>query len=219
MRKHNELRADGTILIFYDEIMKNIGLSVLKVINRKYKKQFGPLLNLDLFKFPDKDLIYLYSARIKKNPLEWIATQEFDYELNYENIRNKFDDLYIFTPPTNFAKKVDKFLDEFSVKKIIFVSEEYDNRIDFDIQHTYHENKNFWKIEYVTGSMVGILKEYTPDIIFYPYLDENILSLAKEYPKIVFAFPNYGFNTLETKDANNIGFFPAIIQSGPVFLG
>ena len=63
------------------------------------------------------------------------------------------------------------------------------------------------------------IKEYNPDIIFYPYLDENILSLAKEYPKIVFAFPNYGFNTMETKDVNNIGFFPAIIQSGPVFLG
>lgn len=219
---YNNFTPAGTVVIYYDEIMKNVGLSVLKLIHKKYKTQFSKLLNFDFFNLPEKDLVYIYSARNKKNPLEWLAISEFDYELNYNNLLNKFNDIYIFTPPTNFAKTVDNMLDQFSIKKIIFVSENYDKRIDFDIQHTYRENKNYWKISYVTGAMVGVYNEYKPDIIFYPYLDENVLSLARANRNLIFAIPTYGFNdNPELKDSDfNIGFYPSVINNnGPVYLG
>ena len=217
----------SSLLFAYDEVIKQPGLYILRMIRDKYPDKFREYINIDtLLEISDKDLPYIYAARDKVNPLEWLAVKEFDYEKNYMSLRNRVKEMYIEMPTTTLFNHMDMYLKAFFITKVYFWTREYDKRVDFDIQSQYIETAYINKVQYVTGPFDKCVNQLKIDIAFYPFLTDEVWGFIRNKPDTFFAIPNYAFNLQNpntpkglTEDDDNIGIYPIIEQSKPYFLG
>ena len=215
------------LLIAYDEVMKLPGLYILRKIRDNYIDKFEPFIRTGLLtEIPDKDLPYLYAARPVINPLEWLKIAEFDYVSNYNNLVSRFKTMYVEMDFTSICDHIEYFLKAFFITGIYFWSPMYDKRIDFDIHSRFADKENFDKIAYVTGPLDKCIDEMETDMVFYPYVNDNMLALARKNKHVIFAFPNYGFNLVDkdylkgqTADDDNIGTYPLFQNEEPIYFG
>lgn len=219
----------SSILFFYEDIIKSPDLFILKSIlnNRKYRSKFEEYLLLSPFdNLEDEILLPMICARKEKNLFKWLMIKEFDYKANYEYFKNKFLNMYIQSNPfTILTDIIETYIKHPSIDKIYFFSNEYDKRIEFDIQYTFKDNENNSKIEYATGNLEKALAQFNIQMIFYPYIEE-IIPLAREHKDIIFSIPNYGFNLNDegeliglTMEDDNIGVYPLLRNSKLQFFG
>lgn len=219
----------SSILFFYEDIIKTPDLFILKAIlnNPKYRSKFEEYLLLSPFdNLEDEILLPMICARKERNLFKWLMIKEFDYKANYEYFKNKFLNMYIQSNPfTILTDIIETYIKHPSIDKIYFFSNEYDKRIEFDIQYTFKDNENNSKIEYATGNLEKALAQFNIQMIFYPYIEE-IIPLAREHKDIIFSIPNYGFNLNDegeliglTMEDDNIGVYPLLRNSKLQFFG
>lgn len=219
----------SSILFFYEDIIKSPDLFILKSIlnNRKYRSKFEEYLLLSPFdNLEDEILLPMICSRKERNLFKWLMIKEFDYKANYEYFKNKFLNMYIQSNPfTILTDIIETYIKHPSIDKIYFFSNEYDKRIEFDIQYTFKDNENNSKIEYATGNLEKALTQFNIQMIFYPYIEE-IIPLAREHKDIIFSIPNYGFNLNDegeliglTMEDDNIGVYPLLRNSKLQFFG
>ncbi len=215
------------ILIAYNEVIKQPGLYIIRKIRDKYSEKFKTYINMEfLNEVSDKDLPFLYAARTIKNPLEWLAISEFDYELNYQNLLGRFKSMYIEMPTTTLFKHIDHYLKAYFITDVYFWSRNYDKRIDFDIQSIYNDNEYHEKVNYVTGPIDKCIDQLKIDFVFYPEITEEMWPIIREREKVVFAFPTYAYNIGEDdlvigqkETDNNVGIYPIIQLEKDHFFG
>lgn len=228
MKEYTPIEASN-ILFFYENIIKTPDLFIIKAIvnTPKYRKKFEEYLLLETFDNMDDDILLpLICSRKEKNLFKWLMIKEFDYEANYNYFKNKFLNMYIQTNPFTMLNDIDdKFIKHPAIEKVFFFSDEYDKRIDFDIQFNYKDNDNKSKVDYVTGNLEKALVKLEIKMVFYPYLDD-ILPIARKHKDIIFSIPNYGFNLNDedelnglTMEDNNIGVYPLLRNSKLKFFG
>ena len=219
----------SSILFFYEDIIKSPDLFILKSIlnNRKYRSKFEEYLLLSPFdNLEDEILLPMICSRKERNLFKWLMIKEFDYKANYEYFKNKFLNMYIQSNPfTILTDIIETYIKHPSIDKIYFFSNEYDKRIEFDIQYTFKDNENNGKVEYATGNLEKALAQFNIQMIFYPYIEE-IIPLAREHKDIIFSIPNYGFNLNDegeliglTMEDDNIGVYPLLRNSKLQFFG
>ena len=208
--------TESSLLICYEEIIKQPGLYIVEQIRKNPPESFKDYIDLEtLQEVSDKDLPFLYNIRSHYNPLRWLATSTFDWDKEYEKLYNRDKLMYISSPYTDFHEGVEQYLKAFFISKIYFWSRYYDKRIDFDIQSEYNNRDHSDKVEYITGPLDATIDELEVDMVFYPELNDSIWELIRENRNIVFAFPSHPFNmanedTLigQTSKDENVGFFP-----------
>ena len=215
-------------LINFDEIVKPSGLFIIRTIRDNYAKSFSNFINIkELNTTSDEELEYLYISRNIINPLEWLKISEFDYVKNYDYFYNKYKNMYINTKPFPIMEAITNFINAYFITNVYFYSEKYDKRIDFEVASikNIHSKKDY-KIAYVTGNLNNVIDELSPEVIFYPYLEKIYDSTIKKYPNIIFSIPSFGYNFNNTiiieeiqKSINNIGFYPVIRLTEPVYFG
>ena len=215
------------IFIVYDEIIKQPGLYILRMIRDKYPDKFKDFIDVQfLSDIPDKDLPYIYAARPEPNPLLWLSIKDFDYDANYKSLCRREKGMYLEMPFTSLNNHMDYFLRTFFITDIYFWTREYDKRVDFDIQLTYNDRPYANKVKYVTGPLNKCITQLTLDMVYYPIIDDNTWTMIRENKNIVFAIPNYAYNMNynnllkgQTDQDDNVGFYPVIEQDKPHFLG
>lgn len=215
----------SSILIYYDNCIKTGDIFLLRKIKEEFSSKFNKYINMDILNLIDKDENFntMVFSRNEINPLKWLAISEFDYDANYKYLKNKFKDLYIKGDSFDLAKDVEEFFKSYFIKNVYFYSEIYDNRIDFDYQFIYNQNG---KASYVTGDLEQVINRFSIEAVFYPYNTEYIRDIARRHRDIIFSIPNYGFNMENgyklkdlTDDDNNIGFYPLLRHTKPIFFG
>ena len=215
------------LLIAYNEVIKQPGLYILRKIRDEYMEKFKPYINTELLaEISDKDLPYIYAARNVINPLQWLAITEFDYEANYNSLAKRFKTMYIESEPTTLNQHMTHFLKAFFITDLCFWTEEYDKRVDFDIQSTYNNTDFSEKVKYVTGPLDGCIRDIHPDVVFYPYITDDMWKLSRDNKDIVFIYPTYLFNVTtkgilhgQPDDEDNVGTYPIIQSSTAHFMG
>lgn len=215
------------ILIAYDEVVKQPGLYVLRMIRDKYPDKFKDYINIDLLKSVlDKDLEVLYDLRSVINPLEWLAISEFDYDMNYASLCKRDKDMYINMEGTSMYKSVHEFIRSFFITDIFIWTPEYDKRVAVDIAVSFGTGNESDKCQYVTGPFDKVIVATEPDMVFYPFITDEIWKLVRENKKIVFAIPTYGVNygkgnmlKGQTDKDRNIGYYPLLRNKPKPFLG
>ena len=217
----------SSLLFAYDEIIKQPGMYILKMIRDKYPDKFREYIDIDLLQeISDKDLPYFYGARDIINPLQWLAKTEFDYEKNYRSLHNRTKEMYLEMPTTTLFTHMELYLKAFFITNVYFWTRDYDKRVDFDIQSMYNETEYKNKVNYVSGPFDKCITQLKIDIAFYPYLTDEIWGFIRNKPDTFFAFPNYGFNVIGkdtpkglSEGDDNVGVYPIIEQRKPYFLG
>lgn len=212
------------LIIAYDEIIKQPGLYILRMIRDKFAEQFSEYINVDILQeIPDKDLNIIYAARNEINPLKWLAYGEFDYDRNYKSLHARNKSMYLEMDTTSLYEHMDAYFRAFFITDVYFWTRNYDKRVDFDIQYNFSSRTN--KAQYITGPFDMCVDSIKPDIVFYPYIND-IWDTIRKYRKTVFAIPTYGFNMAseslligQTDDDENVGYYPIIQSDKPIFMG
>ena len=215
----------SSLLIYYDNCIKTGDLFLMKEIKNRFYDKYKEYINIDILNLMDTDENFntLFFSREEINPLKWLAIKEFDYDANYKYLKNKYQNLYIQGDSFDLATDVEEFFKSYFIKNIYFYSEEYDKRIDFDYQTLYKQNP---KASYVTGDLESVIEKFSIEAVFYPYNTKEIRDIASHHRDILFFFPNYGFNMENgmmlkdlTDEDNNIGFYPLLRHTKPLFFG
>ena len=215
----------SSILINYDDCIKCGDFFIFEMIKTHYREQFKNFISLKILDLMDTEPNFklIYFSRLEQNPFKWLSITEFDYEDNYNYFKKKYKNMYINSDSLDLAKDVVEFLKSYLIKDIYFYSKEYDERIDFDILSLFNSNP---KIKYVTGDLDAAIDKFNIEAVFYPYMDEELIKLARKNKHVIFSIPNYGFNMqdssnlrLVTDDDENIGFYPVLKNKKPLFFG
>ena len=215
------------MLIAYDELVKQPGLYVLRMIRDKYPDKFAEYLNIDLLKeILDKDLEILYDARSVLNPLEWLAISKFDYEANYTSLCKRDKDMYTNMKGTDMMDSIHEFVKTFFITDVYIWTRLYDKRVDIDIALNFGTGSEDDKCKYVTGPLDKVIEVTEPNMVFYPFINDRIWELVRKYRQVVFAIPTYDMNRGETgslkgqtEEDVNIGYYPLLRNRGIPFLG
>src|SRR5574344_1968771 len=86
-----------TALVTYPEIMRDPNTFILKLITKKknLREQFDKYLVLKKFDCQTDEHNHVkLLTRTKKNILEWLAKKQFDYEVNYKKLYDKYPQMY-----------------------------------------------------------------------------------------------------------------------------
>jgi len=212
------------LIIAYDEVIKQPGLYILRMIRDQFSEQFSEYINIDLLQeISDKDMDIIYASRNEANPLKWLAYGEFDYDRNYKSLHHRDKNMYMSMPTTSLYEHLDSYIRAFFITDICFWTRNYDERVDFDIQYMFNDRTN--KMKYITGPFDMCIETVKPDMVFYPYIND-IWDIVRKHESIVFAIPSYGFNMAseslligQTDDDENVGYYPVIQSDKPRFMG
>lgn len=215
------------ILLAYDELIKQPGLYILRMIRDKYSDKFSSYIDTEVLKnVLDKDLEVLYNAREERNPLKWVAISEFDYDLNYKSLYNRDKDMYTNMKGTDMFNHVKEFNRAFFITDIFIWTRLYDKRVDIDIALSFGTSGSDDKFKYVTGPFDKVVDTVEPNMVFYPFIDDDIWKIIRSHKDTIFALPNYtmnrGINNTfkgQKDDDYNVGFYPIMTIDSSYCLG
>lgn len=182
------------IFVSYNEIIKNPYPFILSQIVKRYTDFYKDFLDINKFKSLDNDnLLRLVIQRSEKNIFEYLAIKKFDYESSLQDIYNKFDDLFIYSPQLQIADSLTMLLSQKFTKKIYIHSDVYDKRIHLDIQTLFQD---MHRVNYVTGDFTKVINKLegvTTWILDDAYKIIPLVHNKKvEFTNILVA--NYGYN-------------------------
>ena len=179
-------------MFVYDRVLKDPDAFLLKKVASDFADQFKEYI--DINKLNTVTIEYLTGALIdrdKKNPLEWLALKEFDYEENYKFLKDQFKNMYFSSLPLYGWTIVDRFTRSFASGDIYIWNEVDDVRQKYDIV----SNFNNPGIKYITGDFFEAVKEVKPNILYDWDADRIGTLLQDELNQEIFVgIANYEFN-------------------------
>lgn len=183
------------IFIEYIGIIKNPFPFVLKKICEEWKMTLGNYV--DLSKIINKDisqLLYLSIKSTEKNVLKYIAKRPFDSDSIFNQVYNKYDNLYAESEMLSIGMSLQILLRQNFIKKVYIYTADYDKRIHLDLADNYPKDK----ISYITGEdKLRVIKEIKDEITSYITTDislvDKLISIDKiSYSSVLVA--SYGYN-------------------------
>ena len=186
--------SHANVLLVYDGVMRSGDTFLLHMIVENYYDKFIPYMDLESIRTLSVDaLLPLVIARTKKNPLEWLAIKEFDYEKNYTYLQKKFVNMYDRSPILKHYQVIESFIASYCIGSIYIWSQEYDKRIHYDINHFLQMGNS---VQYVTGDMQKVINTIGNLNIVYDWDADRVYDLLKDglNTDVFFAVARYGFN-------------------------
>lgn len=182
------------ILIEYKDVIKCPSAGILELIKRQYKDDLKKLIDIRKLESMDfKNIQRFCIERPCKNILDYIKTNEFNTGTIYDALYEAFDTIYMELPLMAMGDAVYVLSPQKFTKKIYIFSEEYDDKINYDIKERYFSLDNVY---YVAGKLPDILHEIEkPTSYIFSNINnvQTVIDLGKqEYTEIMVA--QYGYN-------------------------
>lgn len=150
-------KRDEILFIEYNEVIKSPSLFMLKLIRDQLKDIYKDFIWVDFLENKSDEELEIYLLQRKnKNIFLDLAKRSFNYEKTYDDLYNKYDDMFLKMPLMKIGNTIDFLVAQKFNKKIYFYSEKYDPRIELDIKYSF---KDLSKIEYVYGDLGEVLEE------------------------------------------------------------
>lgn len=186
------------IFITYDDVIKSSKLYILKTLlnDIEYKKCYKDFINYSKIENKDdQQLNAIISASTKSNILEFLATKEFDYNVTYDDLVSRFDDIYEKSDLLEIGKSIYVLLQQKFTKKIFIYTKDYDKRLHKNITDLF----DMESIVYINGEFEDVINDIfsTDTITSYILNDINLLQKLIDMDKVKFTsvlIANYGYN-------------------------
>ena len=219
----------ANVLFVYDGVLRSSDTFILRMLVENYYDKFSPYMDLESIRTLTVDaLLPLVIARTVKNPLQWLAIKEFDYEKNYTYLREKFVNMYERSPILKHYQVIESFISSYCIGSIYIWSREYDKRIHYDIASFQQNAKK--EIRYVTGDMQKVINTIGDLNIIYDCDADRVYDLLKDgnNTDVFFAVAQYGYNLEKSNQRlihnlwerdNVAGFAPNTVTTESIYMG
>lgn len=185
-----------TIVTSYSEVMRDPNTFILKFILKKEsaRKQLEPYMNFSRFECQTEAHNHVaMTIRSKKNLFEWLATKKFNYEKVYNQIYDKYPQMFEDSVPLEMYRALSQAIKQEFVDKIYVYSQVHDKRIQYDLAKTFGATD---KLIYANGNYLDVIDRIPKVDLF---IDNDIDRIAPlfEYPrfnKSTFMIAEYGYN-------------------------
>ncbi len=157
-------KRDEVLFIDYNEVIKSPSLFMLKMIRDVLRDVYKDFIWVEFLDGKSDAELELYLLQRKnKNIFLDLAKKQFNFEKAYNDLYNKYDDMYVKLNLLKIGTSIDFLSAQKFNKKIYFYSEVYDPRIEIDIKYSF---KDASKIEYVYGNLCEVMEQITPPTSF-----------------------------------------------------
>lgn len=157
-------KRDEILFIEYAEVIKSPTLFMLKLIRGPLKEVYRDFIHVEFLETMTDEELEIYLLRRKhKNIFFDLAKREFDYDTAYQNLYDKYDNMYDRSPLLKIGTTIDFLSGQKFNKKIYLYSKTYDPRIELDIKYSF---RDWSKIEYVYGDIATVLENISPVTTF-----------------------------------------------------
>lgn len=198
------LTDNEVIFIEYDGIIKSpIPYILNKLQAKEFKDNYKDFIDYSKFEnFDEPHMLSLISRRLYKNILKYLATDTFDYDLTYNDLLSRYDDVYAKSKLLSIGQSISILTHQSFVTKVYIYSEVYDKRIENDISSEYSKLNN---IVYVSGDFKSVIEEIPERITSYILQDIDYVSMLIDMKKLEYTnvlIAKYGFNYILDKETN-----------------
>ena len=195
---------DEVIFIIYDGIIKTpIPFLLKKLQDSEYNEGYSDAIDYSKFKdFDENQLLAVTSRRLNKNILEYLAIDEFDYKVTYDDLIQRFPTIYSDSKLLSIGRSIYILLHQSFLKKIYIYSEYYDERIQSDISNSFKDLEN---VTYVSGNFEDVISKIPEKITTYVIDDIDYITILINLKKIQYTnilLAKYGFNYKLNEDSN-----------------
>jgi hypothetical protein len=211
--------STANILFVYDNVLKSPDAFILKKVATEYRDRFEGFIDFSLIdtNTPESLLLHLV-RRNEKNPLKWLATQEFDYDKLYNQLHQGFSNMYRDAERLRLYNRLYSLAASYCIEHIYIWNPEYDVRQQFDLDDILHENK----VEYVVNPDLGqTILDIGEVNIVYDWDAERVWELVRtdKYDDTFFGIAGYPFNFEKDEpdylihrlwERSNIAFYPIL---------
>lgn len=216
----NYLRVNkANVLIVYDNVLKNPDPYILRRLVTTYRDKFKRYIDVETIEtISDELLLSLVVNRAKKNVLEQVAITEFDYELNYNILHEKFLDMYQNSIPLQMYQTLINFYKSYCIDHIYVYNPTYDKRQHFDIETVFKDMRN---LQYVVGDMEDVINQIGDINVLYDWDVDRVNDLVSTglHDDIFFGVAQYPFNFEKDKlhlkhslwKMDNVSYFPLLM--------
>ena len=148
---------------------------------------------MDLFQdLSPEALAPILLKRDTVNPLEWLASNPFEYEKNYKYLHERFKSLYRDSAEMAMCDSVRHLDTSYCIEKIFVWNPTYDKRQHVDLYDMFGKDS---RVQYITGPYKKAILEAEPCVIYDWSLDRiKELNEFEEFNEIFFGISNYRFN-------------------------
>lgn len=186
----------ANVLFVYDNVIKTPEAYMLKLAATKYRDKLDEFMHLEL---PLTSSIPVITQRMvrrtKKNPIEWLAKKEFDYDKLYEELKAKSIKLYEDSVDLKSAGTLKIFTNSYCIGKIYIWNNVYDKRQMYDISGVL--DKGHGKVEYVVSPTLQQAIDTIGNLhVVYDWDIDRVYEMVSTglNEDILFAVANYPFN-------------------------
>lgn len=186
------------VFITYEDVIKTTKLYILKKLLND--KEFNTCYKdfIDFSKIENKDdsaLSGIITAATKNNILEYLATSQFDYNLTYLDLIERFDDIYDESKLLAIGNSIHVLLKQKFTKTIYIYTKAYDKRIHKNLNDIF----DMESIVYINGEFEEVIEDIskTEKITSYILNDIDLLQKLIDIDKVKFTsvlIANYGWN-------------------------
>jgi hypothetical protein len=186
----------ANLLFVYDNVIKTPDAVILKLAAGKYAKRLEDFMHLELPESTTFDtLTQRLVKRTVKNPIEWLAKKEFDYDKTYNQLKAKSIRLYEDSIYLNSFNSIRIFLKSYCIGKIYIWNDTNDMRQLYDISGLLELKDD--KVQYVVSPTLRQAIDSIGNVnVVYDWDIDRVNEIVSTglYDNILFAVANYPFN-------------------------
>lgn len=163
------------VFVTYDMVIKDYRPFILKTIAESdqlmlaYKEFIDTALVETL---TDKQKNFLPVISRSRNIFEHIAIKKFNYDKSLKEFISMYPNIYSDSELLTFGESIHVLKRQKFTSKIFIYTEEYDERIHYDIQSTYTD---MGLIEYVSGPFEDVIMSINENITTYVLNDADLV--------------------------------------------
>ena len=185
---------DEIILIEHDDVIKCPSLGILELIKEKYTDDLKGLIDLSKIQRMDfKNLQRLCVERPTKNILDYLKLTDFNTGDIYDELYKSDKSIYMGLPLMTMGSSLYVLSPQKFVKGIYIFSEEYDEKIEYNIYENFRDLSNVY---YVAGDLKEIIQSIPKPTMYILSDIEHVQTIIDEnkieFTEILVA--QYGYN-------------------------
>ena len=186
----------ANLLFVYDNVIKTPDAFILKLASSKYANKLEEFMYLDMPKTTTLEtLTDRLIHRAVKNPIEWLAKKEFDYDKIYNQLKEKSVRVYEDSIYLRAFDTIRIFVKSYCIGRIYIWNPSVDKRQLYDLSGLLDGSND--KVQYVAGSNLRQVIDNIGNLnVVYDWDAERIRDIVSTgvYDGILFAVGNYPFN-------------------------
>lgn len=163
------------VFVTYDSVVKDYRPFLLRAIanNKALLNAYKEYIDTALVEtLTDKQKNFLPVISTSRNILEHIAIKKFNYDNSLRELMGMYPNLYSDSDLLTFGESLNVLRRQKFTSKIFIYTEEYDQRIHYDIQTNYSDMET---IEYISGPFEDVINSITETITTYVLNDADLV--------------------------------------------